>query len=126
MKITIEGSNKNVELLLRINRLFMKRKGLSVITDEPEAEPLKASEIIALIEKCETLEDLKQYKGSEFKTVIKALDNRKEELEELKNISETIELIKKCEKIEHLDEYSKDEREAVIKAIEEKKAELEG
>ena len=81
MKITIEGSNKNVELLLRINRLFMKRKGLSVIADEPEAEQLKASEIVELVEKFESLEDLKQYEAVKFKTVIKAIEEKKAELE---------------------------------------------
>lgn len=85
MKITIEGKEGNIKKLLKSNRLFLKRNGLAVSFDEEKEEveePLKAGELVELIGKCETLESLEAYKDYEQKTVIKAFEAKKKELEQ--------------------------------------------
>lgn len=86
MKVILEGKKKDILKFLRSNRLAIKKFGMSYEIEKPkevkaEDKPkLTAKEVAELIEKAETLEDLKAFEGDERQVVKAALKKRISEL----------------------------------------------
>lgn len=87
MKLIIEGNDRKVKRFQKEFALRCKRNGLKMSTQgeqKPTVEDVKplARDVIALIEKVEKLEDLKQYESDNRATVKKAFDAKTAELSE--------------------------------------------
>lgn len=88
MKITLEGREDKIKLLLKSQRLWIKKKGIKVVnhkcasTVEINKAKLTANEVSELIAKCESIEDLKEYESDTRQVVCKAYDKKLKELSE--------------------------------------------
>ena len=81
MEVILKGNDKNLSKFLKVNSLYMKRKGITfekVKKDEPK---LTANEVAELIAKIESIEDLKQYESDTRQIVGSAYKKKLKEFE---------------------------------------------
>jgi len=78
--LKIKGSDKKIKQLARELKVRASRTGLEMSLELSEDKKLLAKEVIALVKKVETLEDLVQYESDERATVVTAVEAKKAEL----------------------------------------------
>ena len=80
--LKIQGSDKKIKQLARELKVRARHTGLEMSLTLSEDKKLLAKEVIALVEKVETLEDLVQYESDGRATVVTAVKAKKDELSE--------------------------------------------
>jgi len=89
MKIELEGSDKKIKGLLKLNRLWIKRNNIKVVGLESEEEEAKeenpfskytGKEVVELIEATDSIDELKEFESDERQVVVNALKKRIKEL----------------------------------------------
>lgn len=132
MILKIEGSDKKISQIAQELKIRARRGNL-IITIEKSGQaekpkPRLAADLIALIEKVETIDGLKEFESEKRATVVAAYQKRMEELTpsgDETTPEEVVELIQKVEIIEDLEQFESDERDLVIEAVNSKREELD-
>ena len=133
MILKIEGSDKKISQIARELKIRARRGNLKITTEKSgkaikSKNPKHAVDLIALIEKVETIEGLEEFKADKRATVVAAYQKRMEELTSSGDEStpeEVVELIQKVETIEDLEKFESDERDLVVAAVNSKREELD-
>lgn len=82
MELIIKGNDKRIKRLAKELKVRVKRDGskLLLIESKKQDEKPKAKDVIALIEKVDALEGLKEFETDDRKTVKEAYSKKKAEL----------------------------------------------
>jgi len=88
MKIELEGSDRKIKSLLKLNRLWIKRNSIKVVGFESEKEAkgenqfskYTGKEVLELIEATDSIDELKEFDSDERQVVVNALKKRIKEL----------------------------------------------
>ena len=81
MEIVLKGDKKKVEKFLKTQSLYMKRKGFEVKKEAKKDQELTAAQVIEQLNKCTTLEELKQFESNKKQQVVSAYKKKLKEFE---------------------------------------------